>query len=161
MPARPRTVCSALATLTSRLGPTTACTFVASDPRCLPSRVFLGALQRWRFLLGGSMLMHIVAYCSQQYLQRHADSTAFSAACSPTVRTWLDSLPRTVGRLEPPQGRASSTRHRLERLSDLHLNRRKRVALGDHWSNADGLASATLRERASEIDTACWAPPLG
>ena len=80
--------------------------------------------------------------------------------CSPTVCTWLCSLPCTVGRPEPPQRRACSGFHGLERPSDLLLNRRKRVALGDHWSNDRWLGAAAWLPWMSEPTAASSAVPL-
>ena len=49
-----------------------------------------------------------------------------------------------------------SVDHELDRPSDLLFNRRKRVAPGCHWSNADGLAAAALRTRARMQAAAGW-----
>mmetsp|Transcript_47269 Transcript_47269/g.94204 ORF Transcript_47269/g.94204 Transcript_47269/m.94204 type:complete len:156 (-) Transcript_47269:95-562(-) len=83
-------------------------------------------------------------------------STAFSAASSPTACTWLYALPRTAGHPEPSQQHTYSWFQGFERLSDLLLNWRKRIAPGCHWSNADGLTAATLRRRARRRAAAGW-----
>ena len=85
------------------------------------------------------MLMH-----NRGVLLRKGDSTAFSGVCSPTVCTWLYSLPRTVSCPEAPQAGVCSAVHRLERLSDLLLNRRKHGALVATGAMTDGLVAAAL-----------------
>ena len=88
------------------------------------------------------------------------EGTAFSAASSPTVRTQLHALLRTIGHPEPPQPCTSLAAHQLERLSDLLLNRRKRAALATTGVMTDGLAAVALRGQVSEMGAVCWKPPL-
>ena len=91
---------------------------------------------------------------SREKCQRKGESTALSAACSPTVCTWLCSLPRTVGRPEPPQGGVCSGFHGFERPSDLLVNRRKRGALAATGAMTDGLGAAALLQLARMLAAA-------
>ena len=104
--------------------------------------------------IGRKICTHAWLAPAHRQLQRHAESTAFSAACSPTVRTWLCSLPRTVGRPEPPQGGVCSGFHGFERPSDLLVNRRKRGALAATGAMTDGLGAAALLQLARMLAAA-------